>query len=391
MRNLNTLGLAVLVLALSGCPQQSPTPPSSPSNSPQASPSPSASSGAQPTPLKSGVKRVAMFIPHEDLFWRDFAAFMEAASKQLEMKLEVHLANNNRELMKEQLRQATAGADRVDAVVFQNFKECGPDLLEIANQAGVPAFVVNAGVGESCGVPRGRYPHWIGNMESDGEAAGHALALLLIDEAKRRRLQGDDEKIHMIALAGIVSDASSNVRVQGLQRALKERQDVVLHQVVPTDWSQEEGRLKAQVLLKRFPKTAVVWAASDPLALGAIESVRALGRKPGAEVLLGGFDWTREALDAVRSGDLFVTIGGHFMEGGWVLVLLRDYLIGNDFAKKELNYLTPMSPITKGNLDDFAATLSAADWSKVEFRAMSNPAAGYSFDPNETLRALGKN
>jgi ABC-type sugar transport system substrate-binding protein len=330
-----------------------------------------------------------MFIPHEDLFWRDFLGFMETASKQLGLEFEVHLAENDRELMKRQLRKATTGAGRVDAVIFQNFKKCGQDLLKIADDAGVPAFLVNAGVGQSYGAPRKRHANWLGTMESDGEAAGYALACLLADETKTRGLLDEGGKVHMIALAGIVSDAGSSDRVQGLQRAVAERGDIVLHQVVPTDWSREEAKRKAAVLLERFPTTASVWAASDPLALGAVESAKTLGRKPGEDLLLGGFDWTREALEAVESGELYTTIGGHFMEGGWVLVLLHDYFEGRDFAKKQLVFRTPMRPITKVNVGRFSPVISSADWGRFDFLKLTNPAEQYTFDPVETLTKLG--
>jgi ABC-type sugar transport system substrate-binding protein len=280
----------------------------------------------------------------------------------------------------------------VDAVVFQNFKQAGGDLLQIAEEAGVPAFVVNAGVDEAkCGTPRERYQHWIGNMESDGEEAGYDLGILLAEQAKQRGLVDADGKVHMIGLAGIVSDFSSSVRVKGLERAVAERGDVVLHQVVPTDWSREEGQRKSAELLKRFPATAVVWAASDPLALGAVESLRTAGRDPGVDALVGGFDWTAEALEAVRSGELYTTIGGHFMEGGWVAVLLHDFLTGDDFADVRLDFHTPMRPITKANVDSFFAAISAARWERVDFSALTAESnADYTFDPVQTLEQLGE-
>jgi ABC-type sugar transport system substrate-binding protein len=335
-------------------------------------------------------KRVALFLPHEDLFWRDFSAFMGAAAGQLGLELECHLAENNRELMKEQLQAATSGDQPAAVVVFQDFKQAGPDLLRIAEEAGVPAFVVNAAVSaEACGLPRERYAQWIGTMESDGEAAGYSLGQLLAEEAKQRGLLDAEGKIHMIALAGIVSDVSSVARLDGLQRAIAERGDVILHQVVPTDWSRAEGKLKAAELLKRFPSTAVVWAASDPLALGAVESLKAAGRKPGEDALVGGFDWTAEALEAVREGELHTTIGGHFMEGGWVAVLLHDYLAGHDFGGRQVEFHTPMQPITKTNVERFYAAISAAEWDRVDFLALTRPQAGeYMFDPVQTLEQL---
>jgi len=329
-----------------------------------------------------------MLIPHEDLFWRDYRAFMEAAAGQLDVQLTCYLAENNRELMKAQLRRVTSGDDRVDAVVFQNFKQVGEDLLAICAEAEVPAFLVNAGVPERCGAPRAENPHWLGTMVSDGVAAGRQLCDLLVDRALAQGLADDAGKVHMIGLAGIVSDTGSSDRVRGLEQAVAARDDVVLHQVVPTDWSREDGREKAAALLERFPHTVVVWTASDPLALAAVDVLKQGQRRPGEDVLVGGFDWTAEALEAVLAGELYTTIGGHFMEGGWVAVLLHDYFAGRDFASKGVVFPTPMQPITRENVERFLPAITGADWTRVDFKALTAPEGGYAFDAVATLEQL---
>jgi ABC-type sugar transport system substrate-binding protein len=375
--------LAACALALSGCPDS--TPPASTVDPPAG---PVAEDPAQrPVTPRTGAKRVALFVPHEDLFWLDFKAFMLAATDQLGLELVYYVADNGRERMKEQLREATAGPDAVDAVVFQNFKQSGGDLLTIADEAGVPAFLVNADVDEAeWGAPRERLGTWLGTMVTDGRDSGHRLATLLVDEALERGLVDSDGKVHVIAIGGIVSDEGSRTRVEGLHRAVAEREDIILHQTVPTDWSQEDGARKAAVLLERFPSTAVVWAASDPLALGAVESLKAMGRRPGVDVLVGGFDWTVEALDAIRAGDLYTSLGGHFMDGGWVAVLLHDYLEGRDFGERGVRFHSRMQPITSEDVELFYPAISDAKWDRVDFRALASPQGDYVFDATETLR-----
>ena len=265
-------------------------------------------------------------------------------------------------------------------------------MLKIAQEAGVPAFLVNAGLeGGELGKPREKLGAWVGTMLPDDEAAGHRLAVLLIEQALAEGRVGEDGKVHLIALAGIVSDKSSKDRVAGLERAMREGREAVLHQVVPTDWSYEEGRSKGAALLKRFPATTVVWTASDSLALGAVASLEESGRRPGVEVLVGGFDWTAEALAAIRAGKLTTTIGGHFMEGGWVVVLLHDYFKGADFASRGVEFRTPMLAITRDTVEGFQAAIAAAEWRRVDFKGLcAEGAAVYRFDPVETLEGLTK-
>ena len=381
------LGLTLLGLSLLGCPP----PASQPQGGALSSAPESAGQALRPSPSGEGRPRVALFVPHRDPFWREFRRFMRAACEQLELGYEDHLAHNNREEMKAQLRAAVRGPNPVDVVVFQNFKECGPDLLRLAEEAGVPAFLCNAGVERAeCGEARGRFSRWIGTMVPDNERSGYDLAVLLCDAARERGLADAEGKVHVIALAGIVSDESSVAHVRGLERAAREREEIVLHQVTSTDWSEAEGELKSAALLRRFPQASVVWTASAPLALSAIRSLRRVGRRPGEDCLVGGYDWTSETLGAVEQGTLYATLGGHFMEGGWVAVLLRDYLRGEDFARRRHTFTTPMRAITRENVRRFLPAIQAARWDAVDFAAYSAPEGDYRFDPVAVLDGLSR-
>ena len=99
------LTLAALALVLVGCPP--------PASQPQGSlPLPATRSEPTPSlPEPARRQRVALFVPHKDPFWREFRRFMRAACEQLDLGYEVHLAHNNREEMKAQLRAAVAGPD----------------------------------------------------------------------------------------------------------------------------------------------------------------------------------------------------------------------------------------------------------------------------------------
>lgn len=378
-----TLTLAAALLALGGCDEPpSPPPPPSP---------PSQPTRVDPGDGAPGKRRVvALLVPHDDLFWQDVKAFMEAACQQFDIELRYTVAGNSRERMKEQLREETTGPNRVDAAVFQSFKQNGEDMLRIAHEAGVPAFLFNVGVDPAkCGRPRERFTTWLGTMVSDSEDAGYQLGDILATAAKAKGLAGADGKIHMVGIGGIVSDQGSNDRIAGLRRLVEERGDIVLHQVVPTDWSLEDARIKADALLKRFPETTVVWGCSDPLALAAIDSLRALGRKPGEDAVVGGFDWTAEAVAAVADGSMHATLGGEFMAGGWVAVLLHDYFEGRDFAARQTEFATFQRPITRENAGRFQAALAGAAWEKVDFVGLANPADGeYRFDAVHTLEQL---
>ena len=49
---------------------------------------------------------------------------------------------------------------------------------------------------------------------------------------------------------------------------------------------------------------------------------------------------------SLRKGDQHVSIGGHFMEGAWAVVLIYDYLKGSDFAELNLSWRSSMTSVT---------------------------------------------
>ena len=45
----------------------------------------------------------------------------------------------------------------------------------------------------------------------------------------------------------------------------------MMQQLISTDWGRQEAQEKAELLLTRYPDTTVVWTASDPSGVAAVE------------------------------------------------------------------------------------------------------------------------
>ena len=74
---------------------------------------------------------------------------------------------------------------------------------------------------------------------------------------------------------------------------------------------------------------------------------------PNAIGMVGGIDWNLEAIQSIQKGQMTASMGGHFMEGGWVMVLLYDYFNGVDFVDEGVAMKSKMSAITQANADQF--------------------------------------
>lgn len=336
--------------------------------------------------------KIVFFSPRgpDDIFWEQFASFMKEAIDDLGMEMKVYFANGNHVKMVEQAEHALK-EDNPSMLVFQNFKKQGRVILEMAEAARVPSFIVNAGFSErdELGKPREKFKYWIGEMLPDDEEAGFVLADILIRNAPSR----PDGSVYMVALTGNIADSASAERQRGLERAVRIHPHVRLQQVFSTDWSSDMARMKFNLLKKsRYPDTSVVWAAGDAVALGVISGAGDLDLKVGTDIITGGVDWSAEGLRSVLAGEMTATMGGHFMEGAWVAVLAYDYFHGKDFAAETVRMRSRMSAVTKVNAESYINALGRENWGKIDFRkfskALNSAALQYDFSVQSVLNQV---
>lgn len=341
---------------------------------------------AQEQKSRSKPYQVVMFTgSDEDVdFWNLFERFMKSAAEDLEMEIDFRYMANNRQRMWEELRKLCAGSKKPDAVVIQAFKESGARALEITEGHEVPTFLVNSGLTEEqrerFGEPREKLKSWVGEMVPNDRDAGYKVAIELIDEAKRKGRVDADGKVHVLGINGVVSDFASVERKAGLDDAINSRDDAVLDQLISADWKKDAARKRFPFLHRRHPSASVVWSASDDMAAGVIAALDDLSLTPGADIIVGGVDALPSAMPMIELGTLHASIGGHFMEGGWVAVMLYDYFHGIDFEQIPNSTMTL---VTQANLADYQSATEQQTWERFDFRSLTkthNPEqAGYDF------------
>jgi DNA-binding LacI/PurR family transcriptional regulator len=89
-------------------------------------------------------------------------------------------------------------------------------------------------------------------------------------------------------VTGPLHTSSGRERLDGYRRALGDRFRPDL--VASGDWSLHSGRGGAEMLLGRHPELRGLFVASDLMAVGAIEALRAAGRRVPQDVAVVGFD-----------------------------------------------------------------------------------------------------
>lgn len=130
----------------------------------------------------------------------------------------------------------------------------------------------------TAGKPLGRTP--VACVDADNEGGARQAVQHLVDRGRRR-------------IAAIAGPQDMQVGVDRLRgyRELNPGPDLVAQ----GDFSEDSGAAAMRELLERDPDLDAVYAASDPMAIGAMHVLRAAGRSIPGDVAVVGFDDSRMA------------------------------------------------------------------------------------------------
>jgi ribose transport system substrate-binding protein len=107
-------------------------------------------------------------------------------------------------------------------------------------------------------------------------------------------------KGNAVILEGPETLPTSIARLKGYRDALKEFPDVKLLASKSANYARTPATQVMKSFLRLYPQMDGVLAANDPMAIGAIEALKAANRK----ALVVGINASREVIEFVKSGDL---------------------------------------------------------------------------------------
>jgi len=130
------------------------------------------------------------------------------------------------------------------------------------------------------------------------------------------------------------------------------------------------------------------------MALGAIDAVIKRNKRPGENIFVGGLNWSTEALEKIVNGTMVTSIGGHFMQGAWAMVLIHDYHKGLDFEDLGFEFTAPMTVIDQTNVARYLEIFGDQNWDKIDFKKFSRwenkPQKIYQFQLTKILNQFRK-
>jgi ABC-type sugar transport system substrate-binding protein len=345
------------------------------------------------TPALSGDVKVAFINPNgPPEFWQPVVATMRAAAAELGIDVEIRESEHSRDKAVGIAHDFLAERPRPDYLIATNDLEAGGEVLKLADAAHVKTILLNNDLNEN-EEPRTKYRAWLGSIVPDHEGAGYGIATTILTAAENLT----NRPIKILALTGDATTPASVERVRGLKRAIGVMSgllgpgSVQLVDVRYLDWTAKTAEAATRDFIQSGQHIDALWAANDPMALGAIAALKEAGYHPGIDVMVGGLNWSQEAVDRVLNHEMVVTYGGHFLLGAWAMVVLRDYQDGRDFAEEDVRLQIPMGAFDLPVARRFPE-IGKVDWRRVDFTRFSktrNPAVTrYTFTPDAVLRQL---
>jgi simple sugar transport system substrate-binding protein len=189
---------------------------------------------------------------------------------------------------------------KVDVIAFSPLVQSGWDeVLTEAKNANIPVVICDRSVnsGESL---------WRCNIGSDfteeARRVGRQIVQYCTENARNR-------KVHVLQIMGTKGSSPELDRDKGLREILGTDKNIDCTNSSYCDFTYKSGKKEMERCLREYGKKfTLVYAQNDDMALGAIDAIKEYGMTPGKDIAVFGTDGTRQALLAVRCGEMYNTV-----------------------------------------------------------------------------------
>jgi ABC-type sugar transport system substrate-binding protein len=205
-------------------------------------------------------------------------------------------------------------------------------VLKKASEAGIPTIMQNADTNDE----GHQYTRtFVGSQSYD---QGYAVGQMIV--------KATGGKGNLVMITGKPGQFDVVQRADGAKAAFADaKADIKVLAEEPADWSKDKALTVMQDLLTRYPKIDIVFGQDDPMALGALQAIKASGTE-GIKVF--GVNGNKDACDAIKAGDMYGTaMQLSYMVGVYTVRAAYDIYKGRQVPTK---MLAPTAPVTPENV-----------------------------------------
>ena len=214
----------------------------------------------------------------------------------------------------------------VDYIVLAPVTESGWDtVLQEAKDAEIPVIIVDRMVNVS---DDSLYTAWVGsNFKLEGQKACEWLKAYA--EAKGM------SEVNIVDIQGTIGASAQIGRTEALNEAVEANGWNLLAQQTG-EFTQAKGQEVMESMLKQYDNINVVYCENDNEAFGAIEAIKAAGKKvgPDGDILVMSFDTTKQGITDTLSGDIIVNTECNPLHGPRVEQIIKQLQAGETPEKQ---------------------------------------------------------
>ncbi|TPH12207.1 ABC transporter substrate-binding protein [Litorilituus lipolyticus] len=331
-------------------------------------------------------------------FWQNVHDIAHAAAQDLDINLTFIQGKGHRLLQDKIIEKIVNAENKPDLLIFMAHQRSAFKNFTLLEQAKIPFVTLsnfsyndNSIHQEKIAYPQEEFKYWLGEHYDNHFQGAYLLMDYLISRSKQSK-----PKNTLIKALSINGDFASQSleKSAGLTHKINSDEQTIIVQDIVAQWDYAKAKSHFKSLYQRHKGIDIVLAASDHMAVAAIEGAKELGLKPNKDIFIGGFDWERRAFREIKQEQLTASAGGHIFSAAWLLVKVYDH-----FHNKVVFHPGVQSPSTEfsliniNNLNSMEEITYQNNFSHLNFYCFSRTFTqqkDYNFSINDLIVQLSK-
>jgi simple sugar transport system substrate-binding protein len=215
-------------------------------------------------------------------------------------------------------------AQKVDVISFSPVVSSGWDtVLKEAKAANIPVVLTDRQVDSDASL-------WVSLVGSDFENEGERAATILA----KVLAQSPVKQVNIAVLEGTTGSAPALQRAAGFKKVMTASYPdwkVVVSQT--GDFTRAGGKQVMAAFLQAHPEATVLFAHNDDMALGAIQSIEAAGKKPGTDMRIISIDGVHDGFVAMTKGQINAIVECNPLLGPQLMETVKQVRAGQTVEK----------------------------------------------------------
>ncbi|MFE6510228.1 ABC transporter substrate-binding protein [Nocardioides sp. NPDC057767] len=227
---------------------------------------------------------------------------------------------------------------KVDVIAFSPVVETGWDaVLQEAKRAKIPVVLTDRAVDTE---DSSLYVTFIGSdFVEEGEKAGQWL----VDNADASDVDKDGA-VNVVELQGTTGSAPAIDRKKGFEDVIASDPTIKITSSQTGDFTRDGGKQVMEAFLQSNPKIDVVYAHNDDMGLGAIEAIKAAGKKPGTDIKIITVDAVKDGMTALAAGEINFIVECSPLLGPQLMDVAEKVVAGEEVPERIVTEETTFTP-----------------------------------------------